>query len=97
MAVRIAKTPKPRLLWWWRHDILNSGLQPRVRLLLLTAAHHMTDNDDSCFTSTRLLARETGMNAEQVTEALRQAAENGTLEVRVIERDQMCLTRVYKR
>lgn len=96
MAVRNAKTPKPRLLWWWRYEILHSDIPPRARLVLLTAAHHMSDATDSCFTSTQLLASETGMSPERVSEALRQAVESGMVEVRTIERDQLCLTRVYR-
>lgn len=96
MAVRNAKAPKPRMLWWWRYDILHSDLPSPARLVLLAAAHHMNDAIDSCFTSARLLSEETGMNPERVSEALRQAVDGGMVEVRTIERDQLCLTRVYK-
>lgn len=96
MPARNAKSSRPRLLWWWRYDILRSDLPAPARLVLLTAAHHMTDAAESCFTSTKLLANETGLSAERVAEALRQAVEERIIEVHMFYRDEMCLTRVFK-
>lgn len=91
-----AKAFDPRLLWSWRYGVLNSDLPAHARLVLLTAAHHMSDTNDSCFLSTSQLMKETGMSMAGITQALRIAAEADRIEVRALERDQLCITRVHQ-
>lgn len=94
-VARRAESFDPRLLWSWRYGVLNSDLPAPVRLLLLTLAHHMSDSRDSCFLSLPQLATETGMSEERATQVLRTAVETSWLEVRALERDQLCITRMH--
>lgn len=72
-------------LWSWRKNILKSGLPPTTRYLLLTLACGMNDTSESCFSSVRNIAADTGLPDDAVRAGLRNAALEGWIEVTEIE------------
>lgn len=70
-----------RPLFSWRHAILESDLRPTTRLVLLTLSCHMSDAGDSCFPSTRKLARETGLSERSVISHIKIARQRGWITV----------------
>lgn len=70
-----------RPLFSWREGILESGLPPTTRHVLLTLSCHMNDLGESCFPSTRLLSHETGLSERAVVTHLRKARDAGWLQV----------------
>lgn len=65
----------------WRQAILESGLQPTTRHVLLTLACHMNDAGESCYPSIELLCKETGLSNRAVITHLQKANQAGWIKV----------------
>lgn len=69
-----------RPLFTWRSAVVESDLSPTTRHVLLTLSLHMNERGGSCFPSTRLLARETGLSRRSVETHLGAAVEASWLD-----------------
>ncbi len=65
--------------WSWRHAILDSGLKPTTRHVLLTIGCSMNDKGEGCFPTTKQLAVETGLSERAVCEHIALAIDAGWL------------------
>ena len=55
----------------WRHAVLQSGLPPTTRYVLLVWSFHMTDAGETCVPTLDTLVAETGLDNNTVAHQLR--------------------------
>lgn len=66
----------------WRQSILDSGLRPTTRHVLLTLSCYINDAGQSAYPSTITLAQKTGLSERAVITNLHEAAKAGWLKIR---------------
>lgn len=67
-------------VWSWRSAIQKSDLQSTTKLVLFNLSVHMSDAGESCFPSTKLQAKSTGLSERSVCTHLDLAEEAGFIE-----------------
>lgn len=68
-------------LFTWRSAVIDSGVSANARHVALTLSLHMSERQDSCYPSLKLLCEETGRGRSTVVNAIRELEEAGLLEV----------------
>lgn len=84
-------------LWSWRRTILRSSLRPEARLVLLTISLRMQDTCEFIFSTLRNLVADTGLPTDTARAGLREAVDDGFIEVLEIESGYFQITRLYRK
>lgn len=70
-----------KVLFSWRHAIVESDLPPTTKHVLLTLSLHMNDVGESCFPSIERLARETSLSKRAVITHLHASRDAGWIKI----------------
>ena len=70
-----------KIIFSWRHAIVESDLPSTTRHVLLTLSLHMNDVGESCFPSIERIAKETGLSRMSVITHLHKARDAGWIKI----------------